>query len=188
MTSYSFDKMTGVVAPVYPKAYDANNDALYRLPPRNKFDRAVYNGEAIGVDNAPTDSSGVIFHSEVRNTEIDSSGRLSLVKKPDAPGLYQVSVMLSMPNNASVVPLDFILRVTESGGDNQYMPELSFSPGTIGVYPDTNTVYEGFDFTMALGGRDQQGRTTQPAGCTDVNTGCKIMSETLVGLPASCPG
>jgi hypothetical protein len=174
MASYNFDNMGATTVPVYPKPKDT------RLPPADKLDPAIYAAELRGVDNAPTDSSGVIFHSEVRNTDIDSSGRLTLSKKPEKPGLYQVSVMLSMPNNASVVPLDIIVRVTDSGGTNQYMPDLAVRPAAIQLYPMSNTVYEGFDFTMNLEGSDQQTRVTQPPGCTDVSTGCRILGDTQV--------
>jgi hypothetical protein len=174
MAVYNFDNMDKLIVPVYPKPLDA------RLPPATKFSPAVFAAEVKDVENVPTDSSGVIFHSEVRNTDIDSSGRLTLTKKPEQPGLYQVSVMLSMPNNASVVPLDIIIRVTETGGANQYMPELGFQPAGIMTYPMSNTVYEGFEFSMTLGGSDQQTRVTQPPGCTDVRTGCRILSDTQV--------
>ncbi len=174
MASYNFDRMMDSVVPIYPKRPDS------RMPDASKFDQAVYNGKITNVDNVPTDSSGVIFHSEVRNTMVDNSGRLTLTRRPDSPGLYQVSVMLSMPNNASVVPVDFILHVTEMSGDNAFMPELRFMPETIQVYPQSNTVYEGFAFSMDLVGSDEQARVTSPRDCTDASTGCKILSDTQV--------
>jgi len=178
MALWSFDGMRGTeVVPVYPKIDS-------RMPPISKFDPAAYNGYNMGVQSVETDDSGVVFYGKLNTISVNNQGRVTMLQKPEVPGLYQATVLLALPENSSQVMVDFVVNVTDPAGVNVEMPRVEIMAaggvgGALATFPVKHKAFQGFEFGLQLKGSDGQ---VAPVGCLGSEEQCKASFRTSFGF------